>query len=109
MTPIARLTLRGSKIHLSLYLPVMEGAKFDPERLSYPWPGVHGTWEGAAYFAEVDFDEESSIFALKWNDGEVTRFELRSGALLKVGLVLRLKSTRTSKVYDLLVSEVFPL
>jgi len=109
MTIVARLTLKGPKIHLFLYLPVTETNRFHPEEFSYPWPVANGTWDGGEYFAVVDYDEDTFILALKWSDGERTRFELRSGALLKVGLLLRMASTRTSRVYDIAVSELSQL
>jgi hypothetical protein len=106
VTTVARLTLKGPNIRFFLYLPVTASVGFNPADFSYPWPVAIGTWDGSEYFAEVDYGDDTAVLVLKWSDGEYTRFELRSGALLKVGLVLRMKSTRTTKSFDITVSEL---
>lgn len=102
--PVARLTMTGQNITVTVFLPVTANGRFSPPSFSLPWPRAFGTWDGNEYTAEIDCFDDPCGLEFAWNDGEVTSAQLPDGISLLVPHDLRLETTRMKKAYQVRLS-----
>lgn len=102
---VARLNMKGPQIDFYMYLPVVSW-RFHPANFSYPWPLVHGKWDGREYTAQLDYDEQMNIVVMRWSDDARTFFELKQGLLLKKGMQIGLNQQQPAKYFLLTVADL---